>query len=176
MGINPSYWYTCGLNCPVEYISWTEAQEFVSALSLKTGKIYRLPTEAEWELSARAGTTTTWSSGESTTQLAAYAIYSNYYTGPVNSKTSPVANRIPNDLGLFDTAGNVAELVEDGWHANYNGAPNDGRSWANELESTVIYRGGWYSAEHQQIRPAARFPIGRNDRSPAIGLRVVREP
>ena len=176
MGVNPSYFYTCGLTCPVENINWADAQQFVAALSAKTGKNYRLPTEAEWEYAAHAGTTTTWSSGEDPTQLAAYAIYTNYYTGPVNSRPSPVANRMPNDFGLFDTAGNVAELAADSWHINYLGAPNDGSAWMNEQETAVIYRGGWYSAQHQQIRPAARFPIGRNDRSPAIGLRVVREP
>jgi formylglycine-generating enzyme required for sulfatase activity len=176
IGVNPSSFYTCGLTCPVENISWTEAQQFAAALSLKTGKIYRLPTEAEWEYAAHAGTSTTWSSGEDPTQLPAYAIYSNYYRGPINSSTIPVANRLPNNYGLFDTAGNVAEMVIDGWHANYNGAPNNGTAWTNELESTVTYRGGWFSAEHQQIRPTARFPLGMNDRSRAIGLRVVREP
>ena len=75
MGSNPSYFGSCGDDCPVDQVSWNDAQEFAQRLSQKTGKQYRLPSEAEWEYAARAGSSTKWSFGDNASQLGDYAWY-----------------------------------------------------------------------------------------------------
>ena len=177
MGVNPSYFYTCGMNCPVENISWDEAQQFVTALSVKTGKSYRLPTEAEWEYAARAGTTTAWISGSDPSTLADYAVASPQgYRLP---QPLPVATKLPNAFGLYDTIGNVWEFVADDWHFDYVGAPNDGSAWLGGGAYTAfrIVRGGAYYQERIGQRSATRtYPGDSTRRDPSFGFRVVREP
>ena len=131
MGSNVSRFTECGPDCPVENISWLEAKDFVRKLSQKTGQKYGLPSEAEWEYAARAGTSTPFWWG--TTANRANANYGKEpccggaAEGPdqwVN--TAPVGKFPPNAFGLHDMNGNVMEWTEDIWHANYNGAPTDG--------------------------------------------------
>ena len=114
-----------GRSLPVEQVSWSDAQEFVRRLSAKTGKTYRLPSEAEWEYAARAGSRTEWSFGDSQNELGRYA----WFNANSGNTTHPVGEKLPNAFGLHDMHGNVWEWTEDCWNDNYNGAPNDGSAW-----------------------------------------------
>ncbi|MEB3825989.1 formylglycine-generating enzyme family protein, partial [Phormidium sp. CCY1219] len=131
MGNNPSYF--TGDNLPVENVFWHDAVAFCEQLSEKTGRVYRLPSEAEWEYACRAGTTTPFHFGETITpELANYNgnyPYAEEEKGEYRKKTTPVGNFPPNAFGLQDMHGNVWEWCQDTWHANYNGAPSDGSAW-----------------------------------------------
>ena len=107
MGSNPSEFKNCGPNCPVEKVSWNDVQEFIRRLNGRTGEgRYRLPTEAEWEYAARAGT-----SGDRYGNLAAIAWYGDIREG----RTQPAGRKAPNAWGLCDMLGNVFEWVQD-WY------------------------------------------------------------
>ena len=120
IGKNPSHFK--GKNLPVEQVNWNDAIEFCKRLSRKTGKSYRLPSEAEWEYACRAGTTTRYFFGDDLTQQQA-----NFDLNL--GKTSPVGTYPANAFGLHDMHGNVWEWCQDYWHGNYDGAPMDGRAW-----------------------------------------------
>jgi formylglycine-generating enzyme required for sulfatase activity len=132
MGANPSFFKKCGGTCPVEQVSWNDAQEFIRRINaLHDGHVYRLPNEAEWEYAYRAGTT------------------SNYYaSGTIgwnaeNSgvTTHPVGGLPPNAFGLYDMAGNVAEWTVDVYRKTYDGAPVDGSAWlGTEVENRRVVR------------------------------------
>ena len=109
---------------PVINVSWRDAKAYVEWLREKTGKPYRLPSEAEWEYAARAGTTTRYSFGDEITPKDA-----NY--GRNIGKTTEVGSYPPNPWGLYDMHGNVWEWVEDVWHGSYTGAPVDGSAWTD---------------------------------------------
>jgi formylglycine-generating enzyme required for sulfatase activity len=145
---------------PVENVNWYDAVEFCdrlsrfveSRLSHHTGRIYRLPTEAEWEYACRAGTTTPFNFGETITpELANYngtLTYNDSPKGEYRQETTPVDHfAIANAWGLSDMHGNVWEWCQDHWHSNYEGAPIDGRDWldqdADENASRVIRGGSW---------------------------------
>ena len=116
MGSNPSFFSNRGDNCPVQDVSWNDVQEFISKLNRKEGgsRYYRLPTEAEWEYAARAGSTTRFCFGDEESRLAEYAWYN------VNSGRSAhsVAQKKPNAWGLYDMHGNVWEWCQD-WYRGY---------------------------------------------------------
>ena len=171
MGSNPSLFSSCGDDCPVERISWNDAQEFAQRLSQKTGKQYRLPSEAEWEYAARAGSTSKWSFGDSEYQLRDYAWFSQY-------KTQQVAQKRPNAFGLFDMHGNVWEWVQDCWHGNYTGAPTDGSAWTTAcLDSNYrVLRGGSWNYGPANLRSANRNRDTPDDRNINYGLRLARTP
>ena len=109
MGGNPSIFKQCGDDCPVENVSWNDAQEFARRLSQKTGKQYRLPSEAEWEYAARAGSSTKWSFGDNESQLGEYA----WFSSNSQYKTHPAAQKRPSAFGLYDMHGNVWEWTQD---------------------------------------------------------------
>ena len=174
MGSNPSYFGTCGDDCPVERVSWKEGQEFAQRLSQKTGKPYRLPSEAEWEYAARAGRNTKWSFGDNKSQLSDYA----WFRDNSQSKTQRVAQKRPNAFGLFDMHGNVWEWTQDCWHGNYTGAPADGSAWTTAcLDSNYrVLRGGSWNYGPQNLRSANRNRDTPDDRNINYGLRLARTP
>jgi formylglycine-generating enzyme required for sulfatase activity len=165
---------------PITDVSWDDAQQYLSWLNRKTSKAYRLPTEAEWEYAARAGTTTDFSTGNCiTTSQANYDGNDDYHncgakTGVFIGKTQSVGHYPANTWGLHDLHGNVWEWVEDCWHDNYTGAPTDGRVWAQGSCPARVLRGGsWYnyprnlrSADRNRNNPGYRYNI--------IGFRVAR--
>jgi eukaryotic-like serine/threonine-protein kinase len=147
MGNNPARFQ--GANRPVERVSWNDAVEFCQKLSQKTGKTYRLPSEAEWEYACRAGTTTPFYFGETiTTDLANYDInhiYASPPKGVFRAETTEVGKFPPNAFGLYDMHGNVWEWCQDSWHDNYNNTPTDGSAWINNDNKIKLLRGGsWY--------------------------------
>ena len=156
---------------PVIDISWLDAKDFLKWLSDKTGQTYRLPTEAEWEYAARAGTTTPfwWGSSVGTGQANCQDC------GTGGTGTLPVASFKPNPFGLFDTAGNAAEWAEDCWNDNYKNAPRDGSAWVAGQCQLRVLRGGAFDNQSRYLRSPARFRYDYDVRYLANGFRVVRE-
>ena len=175
MGNNPSNFK--GLNRPVENVSWNDAVAFCQKLSQKTGKNYRLPSEAEWEYACRAGTTTPFYFGETiTTDLANYDGNQAYGYGPkgvYRQQTTDVGIFPPNAFGLYDMHGNVWEWCQDVWHENYKGAPTDGSAWTSRGNSNLrlLRGGGWYSYPWI-CRSAHRIYYDPGNRSRNIGFRI----
>jgi len=156
MGTNPSHFKDCD-ECPVEEVSWSDAAEFCRKLSAATGREYRLPSEAEWEYAARAGTTTTWSSGDNISPEIA-----NYNPGGKTGrmKTLRVGSLgVANPFGLYDMYGNVWEWCQDWYHDSYAGiagdAPTDGSAWLSggEQEYRVLRGGSWDVFSYEASSP-----------------------
>ncbi len=175
--LDPSYFK--GDDRPVEQISWLDAVEFCKRLSKKTGKEYRLPSEAEWEYACRAGTTTPFHFGETiTTDLANYDGSDVYGSGPKGrclKQTTPVGSyKVANAFGLYDMHGNVWEWCEDPWHDDYGGAPTDGSAWlAESSNANCVLRGGSWNIDPGNCRSAIRYSDSPDNRNVVIGLRVV---
>ena len=152
MGNNPSHFqgFFKSEQLPVEQVSWDEAVKFCRKLSEKTGKTYRLPSEAEWEYACRGGTTTPFYFGETITpDLVNYDGNHPYGSAPeglYRKQTTDVWSFPPNPFGLYDMHGNVWEWCSDRWHDNYNGAPTDGSSWETGTDNNRVQRGGsWFN-------------------------------
>jgi formylglycine-generating enzyme required for sulfatase activity len=160
--LNPAPAYFKGDNRPVESVNWYDAVEFCQRLSQHTNRTYRLPTEAEWEYAARAGTTTPFYFGETiTAELANYdatQTYGDGETGEYRKETTPVDHfGIANGFGLCDMHGNVWEWCLDHWHDNYEDAPNDGSAWLTDDESAGrLLRGGSWDDNPRLCRCASR--------------------
>ncbi|MEO0969873.1 MAG: SUMF1/EgtB/PvdO family nonheme iron enzyme [Cyanobacteria bacterium J06639_18] len=161
MSKNPSLFK--GEKYPVEQVSWDDAIEFCKKLTEKTGRIYRLPSEAEWEYACRAGTSTAFHFGETiTTDLANYNAsnysYADAPNGQYRGRTTEVGSFPPNSFGLYDMHGNVYEWCQDMWHKNYNGAPNDGSAWIrNTDDPRRVLRGGSWRYYADLCRSARRY-------------------
>ena len=176
MGNNPSSF--SGAKRPVEQVSWNNAVEFCQKLSQKTGREYRLPSEAEWEYACRGGTTTPFHFGETiTTELANYNGTDTYASEPKSKylpQTTDVGSFPPNAFGLYDMHGNVWEWCQDDWHNNYIDAPKDGSVWTSRSGNTKVLRGGSWSLFPEDCRSACRLFLNLDDNgSGIIGFRVV---
>mgnify|MGYP003584174175 CR=1 FL=1 len=180
MGSNPSHFKSEAVggdsrHHPVESVSWADVQTFIGRLNEREGTDkYRLPSEAEWEYAARAGTTTTttYSCGDDESCLDKIA----WYEDNSDKRTHPVGQKQPNRFGLYDTTGNVWELVEDCWHDSYRGAPTDGSAWTDGCAGARVDRGGGWSSSADYSRSAARGSDSPNYRYVNIGFRLVRQP
>jgi formylglycine-generating enzyme required for sulfatase activity len=159
-------------NRPAINISWDDAKGFVAWLSQKTGKPYRLPSEAEWEYAARAGTESSFWWGRA--PLNGSANCADCATTPTRT-TLPSQSFRPNGFGLFDVAGNVAEWVEDCWNETYRGAPTNGSAWTAGQCRQRVLRGGSFASKSNFIRSAARFRYDQDVRYYANGFRVARD-
>jgi formylglycine-generating enzyme required for sulfatase activity len=152
MGSNPSLFQDCGDECPVEDVSWNDAQEFLARLNKKTGKVYALPTEAQWEAACHAGSQTEFCGSQ---QFEAVA----WYLRNSGARTHPVGQKQPNGLGLYDMNGNVWE-------------------WTNDCSKGDcryrILRGGSWSFDPQFPRASKRIGIEASYRLNDYGLRLVR--
>jgi formylglycine-generating enzyme required for sulfatase activity len=157
---------------PVINVSWQDAKGFLTWLSQKTGSTYRLPTEAEWEYAARGGTTAPYWWGR---DIGTGQANCRDCKGGDTQRTSPVGSYRPNPFGLYDTAGNVAEWVEDCWNDNYRGAPSNGSAWTAGQCRLRVLRGGAFDSQSRYLRSMARFRYDVDVRFVANGFRVVRE-
>jgi formylglycine-generating enzyme required for sulfatase activity len=176
MGYNPSHFK--GAKLPVENVSWNDAVYFCKKLSRKTGKIYRLPSEAEWEYACRAGTITPFYFGETITpDLVNYEGNGSYGSGPkglYREKTTYVGSFPPNAFGLYDMHGNVWEWCSDRSHSNYNGAPSDGSSWeTGGISDHRERRGGSWGWAAGSCRAIDRIGYSAGIRKSDIGFRVA---
>ena len=171
MGSNPSGFNSCGDGCPVERVSWNDAQSFAQKLSQRTGKKFRLPNEAEWEYAARAGSRGQWSFGDNESEVGDYA----WYSRNSESRTQGVAQKRANAFGLFDMHGNVWEWVEDNWHGNYEGAPTDGSAWTSGGDQTQrVQRGGSWGGSPGGLSSAYRVGASPNYPDNSNGFRIAR--
>jgi formylglycine-generating enzyme required for sulfatase activity len=169
---------------PVVCVSWHDAQAYTAWLRRRTGKPYRLPTEAEWEYAARAGTKTSYSFGDDQDALCAYARFADLSSqfgwrdgcrsdivtyGPL-----PVGSLKPNLWGLFDMHGNAWELVEDCWTSNAAEIPSDGSAFSRPGNCEVgVERGGSFAAGSRRVRSAIRVPVNTTTQVYNTGFRVA---
>jgi formylglycine-generating enzyme required for sulfatase activity len=156
---------------PVINISWFDAKEYVTWLGQKTGKQYRLPSEAEWEYAARGGTKTSFYWG---TQVDARMANCRDCQPGKPVQTLTVGSFPPNPFALNDMAGNAAEWVEDCWNESYKGAPSDGSAWTNGSCSLRVLRGGSFDNPSTYLSSSARFRYDADVRYFANGFRVAR--
>ncbi|AUB80546.1 SUMF1/EgtB/PvdO family nonheme iron enzyme [Candidatus Thiodictyon syntrophicum] len=154
---------------PVINVSWKDAVAYCLWLSGQTGRTYRLPSEAELEYACRAGTQTRWSCGDDEKALADHA----WFDGNSGGKTHPVGEKAANPWGLHDMHGNVWEWVQDHWHDNYQGAPDDGRAWDDISGGWRVLRGGGWIDEVQSRRSACRTLVDPGLHFPDAGFRLA---
>lgn len=142
---NPGFPQTDGH--PVVCISFNDAKKYIAWLSKQDKKQYRLPSEAEWEYSARAGSTTEFSFGNSENQLCRYGNHTKHpdlSCGDRYRFTAPVGKLMPNKLGLHDIHGNAREWTQDCWNSNYFNAPKNGKAWkTGNCKAHPVRGGGW---------------------------------
>lgn len=174
---------------PVINVSWNDAKAYVDWLSQRTGKKYRLASEAEFEYALRAGSTTRywWGDDNPTSRVEnltggndrsgsgrrwsnAFNGYKDSYWGP-----APVMSFAANPFGLYDMGGNVSEWVGDCWHDNYIRAPRTADAWVNPGCSRRVIRGGSWGSAPDMVRSAYRQGAAADLRSARVGFRVVRE-
>ncbi|URL59938.1 formylglycine-generating enzyme family protein [Luteibacter flocculans] len=174
---------------PVINVSWNDARAYAEWLSQRTGKKYRLPSEAEFEYALRAGSTSRfwWGDGTPSSRVEnltggndrsgsgrrwsnAFNGYRDGYWGP-----APVMSFTPNPFGLYDMGGNVSEWVADCWHDNYIRAPRTGEAWVNPGCGRRVIRGGSWGSAPDMVRSAYRQGATADLRNARVGFRVVRE-
>ena len=185
-----------GASHPVVCVSWEDAQSYVQWLSRKTGEWYRLPSEAEWEYAARAGTETVWYWENSPSGQCVHAngadasLRRQYrqiegmdfdhavYCDDGMAHTAPAGSYEANAFGLFDMLGNAWEWTEDCWHKNYERAPSDGSAWTRGGDcGRRVYRGGSWSETPYNLRSSSRYKQGGyhpNHPNSRGGFRVSR--
>jgi formylglycine-generating enzyme required for sulfatase activity len=192
MSSNPSHFK--GDNLPVENVSWDDIQEFIKKLNKNEGTDkYRLPSEAEWEYAARAGTTTRYSFEVCTIKVCSFKAIINDTTTKYSfgddesmvgeyawdknnsdSKTHEVGQKKPNPWGLYDAHGNVWEWVQDTYHSSYDGAPTNGSAWEG-YGSNRVARGGSWAYDAWVLRSALRYGFAPSNRYSDLGFRLLRE-
>ena len=173
MGSVPSDWEDD--DRPVEIVSWNDAQEFCEKLSAlaeerAAGRVYRLPTEAEWEYACRAGTTTAWSFGDAESLLGDFA----WFRDNAEETTHAVGQKKPNAFGLYDMHGNVWEWCSD-WHGDYaSGSATDPTGPSSG--SDRVLRGGSWLNPAGYCRSAFRIRFNQSRRNSNYGFRLALSP
>ena len=152
MGNNPSRFKECGADCPVENVSWDDVQQFIGKLNARTGKVYRLPTEQEWENACLAGQKTWYCGGNEVDAVG-------WHGGNSGDKTHQVQGRQANAYGLHDMSGNVFEWTKSCWEGDC---------------ARRIVRGGSWNDDPQYLRAAFRHRFATTDRFFKIGFRLAR--
>ena len=160
-------------NKPITGVSWDNAIAYCKWLSQKTGKNYRLPTEAEWEFTAGGGSShQKWAGTSSETSLSDYV----WYDENSNSVTHEVGTKLPNSLGIYDMSGNVWEWCQDKWHDKYERVPTDGSAWETGNSPRRVSRGGSWFNGIGYCRVANRISGNAFSRSDNLGFRLARRP
>lgn len=172
MGENPSHFIDP--NRPVEQVSWEDTQAFFQKINrhtfLKSGLIFRLPSEAEWEYAALGGKQSFSFLHAGSDKLDEVG----WFEGNSQGETKPVGLKLANKLDIYDLSGNVWEWCADQWHGDYFGAPKDGSAWIDRKENAnrMLRGGGWISSP-QHCRPSYRSDLLPSDLDSDVGFRVV---
>lgn len=175
MGENPSRWK--GNRNSVEMISYDDALKFCrrataemrKARLIAADEVIRLPSEAEWEYAARAGTTTRYCFGDDAAKLGDYG----WFHGNAAGNDPPVGAKQPNAWKLYDVHGYLWEWCADRWHDDYDGAPGDGSVWTDGDDPRRVLRGGSWKDGAEKLTSTFRRPAGATFRDDAVGLRPV---
>jgi formylglycine-generating enzyme required for sulfatase activity len=176
MGNDPSRWK--GERNSVEMLSFDEAEQFCkkateqmrAAKLLKPNEVIRLPSEAEWEYTARAGTTGVYSFGDDVADLDDYG----WHTGNAAGNDPPVGAKKPNAWGLYDVHGYLSEWCADVWHDNYDAAPADGSAWIKGGDDARrVLRSGSWKDKADRLTSSFRVAAPKDLRDDAVGLRCV---
>ena len=170
MGSNPSR-FTGDLTRPVECVSWNDCQAFIIKLNQLTGKTFRLPTEAEWEIAARGGNESMgykYAGGNDINEVA-------WYRGNSSSKTHPVATKAPNELGLYDMSGNVFEWCSD-WYDSYTDADGQTNPQGPSSGSNRVSRSGNWDTTADYCRVSFRLSRSPSSLNHSLGLRLALDP
>ncbi len=152
---------------PVACINWNDAQAYVRWVAQKTGKDYRLPSEAQWEYACRAGSIQSFCGSDNAESVAVYGRMGGDNTQPVGTKQA-------NAWGLYDMSGNLWEWTQDCWNGNYQGAPSDGSAWTTGTCRQRVLRGGSWSSYATSTRAALRGRDSTSSRDYYIGFRLAR--
>lgn len=166
MGTNPSTFK--GDKRPTDSVSWDDSQLFLKKLQEKTGHSFTLPTEAQWEYAARAGTSTRWNFGSDESVLGDYA----WFAENSDEGTHPAGQKKPNAWGLYDLYGNVQEWCYD-WYANPYLLSDDSDPQGPDSGESRVLRGGAWGDDSSMVRSAYRNASGSDNRAPGSGIRVV---
>ena len=158
---------------PVDRVSWNDVQEFIQKLNAKEGgTFFRLPTEAEWEYAARAGSDADYAFGDSPSSLPQYAWFGNLgYKG----SSHEVAQKDPNKWGLYDMHGNVWEWVQDWYDGTYYSTSPANNPTGPETGKYRVYRGGSFIGKATNLRSAVRFSALPMSRTHDVGFRLARQ-
>lgn len=167
MGSYPSFFSSCGADCPVENVSWDDVQGFIRQLNRLNSGSYRLMTEAEWEYACRSGGKTERFCGGAAVDAVAW------YDRNSSSKPHPVGEKRPNGLGIYDMSGNVWEWVSDLYQKDYYGTPQVDKPEGPSTGSKRVIRGGsWYN-DYKNVRASIRGSDNPEHRSINLGFRLA---
>ena len=182
---NPGY--EQGPDHPVVCVTWHDAQAYVDWLSRETGETYRLPTEAEWEYAARAGSDARFFFGQDVEAIcrfdnigdaAARARWPNWETTSCHDGhvfSSPAGAYQPNPFGIFDLYGNAREWVRDCWHNTYQNAPESSEAWVDVICNTRVARGGSWDSKPSLVGSSWRWSLPAGTRDFLYGFRVAKD-
>jgi formylglycine-generating enzyme required for sulfatase activity len=171
MGSNPSSDKSCGVNCPVDNVSWSDVQDFLLRLnSSNGGRAYRLPTEAEWEYAARSGgKKEKFSGGNDVASVA-------WYNENSGGNSHPVGKKASNGLGLYDMSGSVWEWTNDWYESDYySQSPRTNPAGPGAGVGRVV-RGGCRTGEEYNMRTTRRTAYMPDVRKPSLGFRLLKSP
>lgn len=154
MGSNPSHFFACGDDCPVENISWNDVQEFIEKINQRTGKRYRLPSRIEWMAACLAGQRSQFCGSDNVNMVA-------WFDENLENKTHQVGTKNPNDFGLYDMSGNVEEWVQDCYH--------------EDCRNGNIGLGGSFTDSRKRVMAGTGGQVNRNTRVNSYGFRLVRD-
>ncbi len=164
---NPSYFRECGSDCPVEGVSWREVRDFIEKLNVMSQAAYRLPTEAEWEFTARSGGKPEKYAGDNDADQVAW------YSGNSDGRSHQVGTRAPNGLGLYDLSGNVWEWCMDWYDSDYyDNSPRYNPRGPSSGSSRVFRGGSWYR-KSEWARTTNRYWSKPGNSFSNLGFRLV---
>ncbi|MCX5771442.1 MAG: SUMF1/EgtB/PvdO family nonheme iron enzyme [Candidatus Hydrogenedentes bacterium] len=161
---------------PAVYVSWNDAHSFIAALNSLTGQTYRLPSEAQWEYAARAGSMTRfyWGKDPTFAAITSYAWWDGNADAIDQDHAHVTGLKLPNNRDLYDVAGNVWEWCQDWYHIAYHDAPNDGSPWEVPAGTMRIRRGGSWTSPGELCRSAYRSLADPTTANDVIGFRVAK--
>ena len=167
------------LDSPAVYVSWNDAQSFLTEVNSYTGRTFHLPSEAQWEYACRGGTQTRfyWGDDPGYTAIGDYAWYEGNAWSAGQQYAHVVGTKLPNAFGLYDMSGNVWEWCEDDWHGSYTGAPEGGQAWVDSPRGShrVLRGGGWYNSGYY-CRSAYRYYSTPGGTFSNYGFRIAWTP